>query len=262
MGPAPDRVPEPATLVADLGVPLDPDDYDWSSAARQALTAEERFQLTYAAQVEWGTEGTFESLNITNDPVVRRFLRIWLEQEVVHAELFARFLAEHGVVVDPLHRTPAQRRAAHRGKVVNQIARRLVGDDFFAVHMTWGALNELMTLRFYSVIRTRTDNEILRTLLRDLIAQEAAHYAFYRASAIRRLDGNRRGQRIVRWTLRHLWSIVGSGLRSREDADRLLVGLLRGEDLVVGQIDQQIARIPGLERLRLVQERVDEARAA
>jgi rubrerythrin len=257
-----DRDPEPEMLLAELGEPLDPHAYDWASATDGPLTSEERFQLTYATQVEWGTEGTYQSLNITRDPVVRRFLRIWLEQEVVHADLLARFLAEHGVMVDPLHRTKEQQRAAGRGKIVNQLARRVVGDDFFAVHMSWGALNELTTLRFYRVIRARTGNELLGTLLRDIIAQEAAHYAFYRAAAIRRLDGNRRGQRIVRWTLRHLWSIVGSGLRGRADADRLLLGLLRDEDEVIAQTDRQIERIPGLEGLHLVQGKVVEARAA
>jgi len=75
-----ERLPESETLLAEMGDALDPARYDWASATAQPLTAEETFQLTYAAQVEWGTEGTFESLNISEDPVVRRFLPIWLER--------------------------------------------------------------------------------------------------------------------------------------------------------------------------------------
>jgi rubrerythrin len=255
------RLLEPEALLDQMGAPLDPAGYDWTAAGAQPLTAEERFQLTYAAQVEWGTEGTFESLNISDDPVVRRFLAIWLEQEVVHAELLARFLAAGGVSVDPLHRTPRQRRASRRGRLVNQVARRLVGDDFFAVHMTWGAVNELTTLRFYGVIRSRTRNELLRTLLRDIMVQEAVHYSFYRNAAIRRLSGNRRGQRITRWTIDHLWSIVGTGLRTREDADRLLLELLGTDERgIAPRIDAQLDRIPGLADLRLLQRTVDRAR--
>ena len=72
------RLAAPETLLAEMGEPLDPSRYDWSAARTDALTDEEVFQLTYAAQVEWGTEGTFASLNISRDPVVRRFLRVWL----------------------------------------------------------------------------------------------------------------------------------------------------------------------------------------
>ena len=213
---------------------------------------ETRFQLTYAAQVEWGTEGTFASLDISNDPVVRRFLRVWLEQEVVHAELLARFLAARGETVAPVHREPQHRRGAARGRLINQVARRLVGDDFFAVHMAWGAVNELTTLRFYGILRNTTGSPLLRSILRDVMAQEAQHYAFYRRVAIDRLEGNRRGQRIVRWVLGHLWSPVGLGLRTRADADRLMLGLFADRPDQVVQMDEQINRIPGLAGLDLV----------
>ena len=65
--------------------------------------------------MEWGTEGTFASLDVSDDPLVGRFLGIWLEQEVVHAQLLARFLATQGEPVAPLHRTRSQRFAARRG---------------------------------------------------------------------------------------------------------------------------------------------------
>jgi hypothetical protein len=246
------RPPTPEQILAGLGEPLDPARYDWSTAPDAPVDDETRFQLTYAAQVEWGTEGTFASLDISDDPVVRRFLRAWLDQEVVHAQLLARFLAASGTAVDPIHREPRHRRGAARGRMINQVARRLVGDDFFAVHMAWGAVNELTTLRFYGIVRHRTGSELLRSILRDVMAQEAQHYAFYRRVAIDRLEGNRRGQRIVRWVLRHLWSPVGLGLRTRADADRLMVGLFADRPDQVVQIDEQINRIPGLAGLDLV----------
>src|SRR4051812_34213922 len=103
----PIRTPGPADpegLLAEMGTPLDPNRYDWSAARPGALSSEEVFQLTYAAQVEWATEGTFASLDISRDPVIRRFLRVWLAQEVVHAQLLARLLAGCGVEVPPVHR--------------------------------------------------------------------------------------------------------------------------------------------------------------
>jgi hypothetical protein len=237
---------DPEVLLAAMGTPLDPGRYDWSEARRGALSPDEVFQLTYAAQVEWATEGTFASLDISRDPVVRNFLRVWLDQEVVHAQLLARFLAGCGVVVSPVHREPQHVGGAARGRRLNQLARLAVGDDFFAVHMAWGAVNELTTLRFYRIVRANTTNRLLRAILRDVIAQEALHYAFYRAVAVRRLDGNRRGQRIVRFALRHLWSPVGVGLRTRADVDRLMHGLFADRPDQVAQIDHCINGIPGL----------------
>jgi hypothetical protein len=249
----------PEQLLAAMGEPLDASRYDWDAVRPGDVTDEERFQLTYAAQVEWGTEGTFASLDISRDPVVRRFLRIWLDQEVVHAELLARFLRACGVDVPPVHREPRHRRGARRGRLLNRLARLVVGDDFFAVHMTWGAVNELTTQRFYGVVRRRTHSEVLRAILRDVMAQEALHYAFYRSVAIRRLEGNRRGQRIVRWVLEHLWSPVGLGLRTRADVDRLMLGLFSDRPDQVAQMDGQINRIPGLAGLDLVRRTLDRA---
>jgi hypothetical protein len=258
----PTRAPAPAdpeALLAEMGPVLDPDRYDWSAARPGAISPEVVFQLSYAAQVEWATEGTFASLDISRDPVVRRFLRVWLDQEVVHAELLARFLAGCGVEVPPVHREPQHVRGAARGRRLNQLARLAVGADFFAVHMAWGAVNELTTLRFYRIVRANTANPLLRAILRDVIAQEALHYAFYRAVAVRRLDGNRRGQRIVRFALRHLWSPVGVGLRSEADVERLMHGLFADRPDQVTQIDHLISSMPGLAGLDLVTRRMQSA---
>ena len=189
---------------------------------------------------------------MSDDPLVGRFLDIWLEQEVVHAELLARFLAIQDEPVTPLHRTRKQRLAARRGKWVNQAAVRVLGSDFFAVHMTWGAVNELTTLRFYSLLRRRSANPVLRHLLGDVIAQEAVHFAFYREMAALRLRESVRAQRLTRWVMAHLWSPVGVGLRSREDAQRLMHGVFADEPGEVRAIDARIERLPGLDALDLV----------
>ena len=238
-----------------MGDPLDVDRYDWDAGRRDdggALTEEEVFQLTYAAHVEWGTEGTFASLDTARDPLITRFLRTWLTQEVVHGELVARVVRLHGGTVEPVHVTGVQRRAAARGQRINHVARVALGDDFTALHMAWGAVNELTTLRFYGLLRERTRSTVLADVLRDVMAQESLHYAFYRQAAIERLEGNRRGQRIVRAGLTHLWSPVGVGLRSREDADRLLHGLFEPAPTIVRRIDAAIGTIPGLSGLDLV----------
>ena len=93
---------------------------------------------------------------------------------------------------------------------------------------------------------------MLRQLLGDVIAQEAVHFAFYREMAAQRLRESVRAQRITRWVMTHLWSPVGVGLRSREDADRLMHGVFAGEPSEVRAIDARIERLPGLGDLGLV----------
>jgi hypothetical protein len=125
--------------------------------------------------------------------------------------------------------------------------------------MSWGAINELTTLRFYSVMRATTQSNLLRRVLRDVIAQEALHYSFYRSVAMRKLAGNRRGQSIVRWTIEHLWSPVGMGLHSRPDVDRLMLGVFADRPDQVAQMDSQINRIPGLADLNLIHRALERA---
>jgi hypothetical protein len=247
-------------LLSRMGDPLDPADYDWTGAELATLDEDEVFALTYAAQVEWGTEGTFESLAGAGDPLVDRFLETWLAQEVVHAELLVRFLELNGHAVAAAHRTPQQRRAAARGRRLNRIARRIWGRDFAALHMTWGAVNELTTLRFYGVLRRRTQSSLLRDLLRDVMAQEALHYAFYRDAAASLLANRPRGRRRVRWAMTHLWSPVGVGLRSAEDADRLVLSLLGDSPGLVRSLDATLASLPGLDGTSLVGTTVAAAR--
>ena len=106
-----------------MGAPLTVDSYDWTRAPTQSLRAEEVFQLTYAAQVEWATEGTFASLDITENPEVKRFLRIWLAQEVVHGRLLAvpRSMRVHGTAPSR-HTAPTVRRGAVAGSTGSRTA--------------------------------------------------------------------------------------------------------------------------------------------
>jgi hypothetical protein len=253
----------PTQLLERMGEPLALTAYDWDAAgAAPPLPPEARFQLVYAAQVEWGTEGTFASLDVSNDPIVGRFLDIWLAQEMAHAALLVRYLRTHGESVHPLHRTRTQRFAAQRGRWINQAAVRILGADFFAVHMTWGAVNELTTLRFYSLLRRRSADPVLQTLLSDVIAQEAVHFAFYFQMAAELLHDNRRAQRITRWVLSRCWSPVGVGLRSRQDADRLMHGLFATEPAEIRGIDARVGRLPGLRDLDLMSHLLSSSRVA
>jgi hypothetical protein len=134
--------------------------------------------------------------------------------------------------------------------------------DFAAIHMMWGAVNELTTLTGYHALIRRSSHPELHTLLRKVIRDERRHFAFYRAQAKARMQRSRTARRMVRWVLGHLWTPVGAGVKAEEEVDALALYLFgdgpegRGQ---IREIDQTIADVPGLEGMHLLEDYLDGA---
>jgi hypothetical protein len=87
--------------------------------------------------------------------------------------------------------------------------------DFIALHMTWGAINELGTLTGYHQLIRRSRHPVLHQMLRRVIQDERRHFAFYRAQAKARLTrAPRRTRKVVCWMLETLWTPVGAGAKA------------------------------------------------
>jgi hypothetical protein len=150
----------------------------------------------------------------------------------------------------------------HRLFLLPTMLASLAMRDFVALHMTWGAINELTTLTAYHQLIRRSRHPVLHQMLRRIIQDERRHFAFYRAQAKARLDGNRRAGQIVRFGLKAFWTPVGAGVKSEEEVDAL--GLYLFGDSPEGregarEIDRTIAQLPGLEGLTLIEDAVDTA---
>jgi hypothetical protein len=127
--------------------------------------------------------------------------------------------------------------------------------DFVAVHMTWGAVNELSTLTGYQALIERTRHPVLIDLLRAIIKDERRHFAFYRAQARMRLARTRNARRITRWAMDHLWAPVGTGVRPQLETDFVIMSLFgdeRGRERLVA-CDQTIRELPGFEDASLLE---------
>lgn len=98
------------------------------------------------------------------------------------------------------------------------LAANVIGEDFIAVHMTLGAVNEWST------------------------------------QACRRLERSRRARKVTRFVLKTWWAPVGSSIMPRAETAFLLRYLMGGPDgaRVAGQLDEKIDRLPGLADLQLV----------
>jgi rubrerythrin len=193
------------------------------------------------------------------DPEITAFLSCWIYEELWHGEAFSRFLGEAEWSLAPDHErvrgdTPYPSRVARNSWIrravgakgylahAATIAGSAIFPDFVAVHMTWGAVNELSTLTAYHRVIDTTEHPVLIELLGRVIKDERRHFAFYRAQARRRLASSRQARRVTRWTLDHLWAPVGTGVRPQAETDFAVASVFDGDDArdAVASMDRTI----------------------
>lgn len=249
---------------------VDLSEVEWDRASDPPLMPAEIRCLRYMMDIETNTIIFLRDVLATQtafDPEVTAFLSCWNFEELWHGEAFSRLLGEAGIRVLPdlepvthdarypsrrmrtewiRRRVGAKGYASHIGTLFGSA---VAARDFVAIHMTWGAVNELTTLTAYHRMIAKTDNVALTQVLRAIIKQERRHFAFYRAQARARLAGSRRARRLVRWSLDHLWAPVGTGIRPQEETDFVVSSLFNDSDgaAALKEMDETIAELPGLD---------------
>src|SRR5437762_6544262 len=147
---------------------VDLSEIDWSAVARHPVSPETIRTLRYMQDIESHTIVYTRSLLATraiDDPEVATFLACWLYEETFHGLALARFLAAAG------HPVGARSRPRGRESFAQWLEARLTAwlsrgwGDFCAVHMTWGAINELTTLTAYRRLMAVADHPVLSDLL-------------------------------------------------------------------------------------------------
>jgi hypothetical protein len=215
-----------------------------------------------------------------NDPQITAFLSCWVYEELWHGEAFSDFLRAYGIELPaepklPDGSTPMPTRAkrvqtfreqlgvGHQLSLLPTMMGSMLFRDFIALHMTWGAINELTTLTGYHALIRRSEHPVLHQMLRKVIQDERRHFAFYRAQGKARLSrAPKRTRRVVRRMFQSLWTPVGAGPKSQEEVDALALYLFGYDDEgreMIREIDETISEIPGLEGLTLVEGYLDAA---
>ena len=256
----------------------------WERARETPLTPDEVRLLRYMMDIESHTVIFLRDLMATQaafDPTITAFLSCWNYEEYWHGEAFSRLLGEAGIPIAPdreevRHDSPYPTRTGRIHRIRRSLGARgyvshlgtLVGSaltdrDFVAIHMTWGMVNELTTASAYRWMFDRTGNVPLVQVLRAITKQERRHFAFYRSQAKRRLAASPRARRIVRWSLDHLWAPVGTGVRPQPETDFVVTHLFNNPDglVLVKELDDTIAALPGLEGTRYLEGALREAAA-
>jgi hypothetical protein len=254
----------------------------WEEIPNHPLSDGDVMCLQYMMDIETHTVIYLRDLLATRvaaDPQITAFLSCWVYEELWHGEAFSDFLRCYGIEVPaepklPDGSTPMPTRPNRwrdlrvRVGVGNGlgILPTMLGSittrDFAAIHMMWGAVNELTTLTGYHALIRRCAHPVLHQLLSRVIQDERRHFAFYRAQAKARLQRSRTARRLVRWVLSRLWTPVGAGVKTEEEVDALAIYLFgdgpEGREQI-RDIDRTISALPGLGHLAVVEGYLDAA---
>jgi hypothetical protein len=251
--------PFPIDRYLDASRTLSVEEYDWSRARAHPLPAEFERALVYMLRIEAQTLFYVRDLLNTRTayvPDIASFLAVWLYEEERHSRLFTRFLRERGIEV-PRDDRERVRRASLVGlrEWLEATGARWMArmtDHFVAVHMTWGAYQELSTIHAYERLGERCGHPLLAEICQSIAKDERRHYAFYFNQAARWLEP-RAARRLTRFLLQRWWKPVGFGVHSDEHAN-FMVDFFYGDDeglALARQMDATIGKLPGLAGLGL-----------
>jgi rubrerythrin len=246
--------------------PVRTDDIDFSAFERRPLDEGSLRTIRYMHDIESHTVCYLRDLLMTRshaDPRVTTFLTMWAYEEYWHGVALGEVLRAHGEPAEDERLAPMRARLqGWKDKVapyLSAIGSAALGDDFVAVHMTWGAVNEWSTQQGYDRLAARADHPVLTELLGRIAQQESRHIAFYASEARTRLSASSRAQKATRFALQRLWAPVGSGAVPAAETEFVIQFLFSG---VAGleaadRIDRHVDRLPGLQGLGLLRGAVE-----
>jgi hypothetical protein len=238
-----------------------PECFDWT-APQPRLGDDALFTIAYMMDIESHTIVYLRDLlstRVVRDNQVTAFLSCWAYEEFFHSMLLRRFLATQGVAIEDQRFADLRSRTSLADRVIRPTIALLsrITRHFPAVHMTFGAINEVSTLTGYQALIARTDSSrdrsdsprpLLTIILERIIKDERRHYAFYFNQARRRLRAPA-AQRLTAFLVRHFWTPVGVTVRGDPAMRRVCAYLFPGESGVerLSGVDRSIARLPGLQ---------------
>ena len=249
---------------------LDTTGVQWNRIRDYPLSKGDLFFLHYAMDVENHVPLYLSHLLVTRacmNPVITTFLSLWAYEELWHGENLSRFLVEYGIPLENDTRIRNLRSDMGVSNSLSILSTMLASwalDDFAALYLSIGACSELSTATAYGALARNCEHPVLKDLLARIQKDERRHFAFYRAQAKARMEGNPAAGRMVRRALQAFWTPVGAGVKTQEETDALALYLMgdgseEGLEAARG-IDETIAELPGLEGLTLIEDYLDAAR--
>ena len=233
----------------------------WQDVPRHPLPSGAVRTLRYMQDIESHTIVYLRALLATravDDPEVATFLACWLYEETFHGIALRRFLEAAGHPVGTRARPRGQEPLSQRIEAAATAMVSRAWPDFCAVHMTWGAINELTTLTAYRRLAETAGHPVLSDLLERIIRDESRHFFFYYRQADQRL--RRPGAaRVARLLVDRFWAPVGSGVQPEGELQFMARYLFAGGDgrAAARRVDDTIRRLPGFATVALLESWMD-----
>jgi hypothetical protein len=242
---------------AQTSVPVKHEDLDFDLFETEPLDAQTLRSLRYMCDVEYHTSCFLRDLLVTpshREEEAGGFMTMWNREEFWHGEALAMVLARHGIVVD-YDEIKAKRVklgwTGALGPLKQSVLTNLAGTDFVAVHMVWGAANELSAVAAYRRLSAMTDHPVLSPLLQRIAQQETRHVAFYTTQGRERLLASETAQKVVRLVMSRVWKPVGSGMMDESEVVHVMHHLFAGESSELDKLDKRVQKLPGLDGLTI-----------
>jgi hypothetical protein len=241
----------------------------WEQVREHRLGKSELFFLHYAMDVENHVPLYLSHLLVTRacmNPVITSFLSCWAYEELWHGEYIAKFLNEYGIALDSdqrIRNVRARLGASNALSILSTMTASWLTQDFAAVYLTIGAINELTTATAYGILARKSSHPVLADILTRIQKDERRHFAFYFNSAKAwLLEGGPRTQRIARFLVDRFWVPVGLGVKSQEEVDAVGLYLFGDEEgrREAEAVEEKIRRLPGFASMRLLSNWIDAAR--
>ena len=240
---------------------------NWSDVRKYPLDKKFVPVLLYMRDVETLTDVYYEELRRTptgKDPIIRKFMERWSAEEQTHGEVLNRFLNESGIETDENWQKQVVGSVSTSYTITNRLITtltNLVGKRFTATHMAFGAIHEMSTTQGYRRLATLAEHPVLAEILRGIIREESAHTTFYRSVARIELEKSEISRKLSRFIIKHFWTPVGSGAKSKQESDYTIATLFSGEDgldWIDKNVSQRLQGLPGFQGLTKVSDKISE----
>ena len=231
--------------------------FAWDDVPQHPVPLEALRTLQYMQDIESHTIIYLRSLLATraiDDPEVATFLACWLYEETFHGIALRRFLEAAGHPTGARERPRGQEPLSQRFEAAATALVSRAWPDFCAVHMTWGAINELTALAGYRRLATVARHPVLTELLERIMLDESRHFFFYYRQAEIRLQ-RASVARVARFLVDRFWAPVGSGVQPQRELEFISRYLFADADGLAAarKLDDTIRRLPGFATVRLLE---------
>lgn len=226
----------------------------WREVADHPLGPEFFRVLLYMRDIESFTELYYRELLRTptgKDPVIRKFMDRWNEEEAEHGNLINRFLNEAGVETAQDWRSEAKSKIPLRYTVeyfVGPYITNLFGRYFTGAHMVWGTINEFTTLQAYRRLWQIAEHPVLERVLRAIAQEESIHAYFYWSIARLELKRSKFSNSLAQFIIKRFWGPVGHGTKPQSEENFIIATLFGGDEGVEffdRGVNQRLEQLPG-----------------